>query len=331
MGRDVGCASGGSRMHRSVTVIEERPTVGAAVKPRTAVGRLARWLGDWPLFLLFVAPNLVLLAVFTYWPLVYNAYLSVMQWDLISPVKIYVGLENYRFLLEDSEFREVVRNTALFTLGTVGGTIVLGLLFALLLDQQLRGISLARGVVFAPYVLSGAAVAVFWVNMLNPRFGVVAQVASWLGTVSPDWLNHPRLAMVAVILVYIWKNVGFTTIVYLAGLQRIPKELYEAATVDGAGMLERFRFVTMPQLGPITLFLVVVSTISSFQAFDLIKVLTDGGPVNATTTLLFYIWEQGFVAFNAGRAAAAAVVLFALLAVISLLQVRIGERRVSYD
>lgn len=318
-------------MHRSVTVIEERPTVGAAVKPRTAVGRLARWLGDWPLFLLFVAPNLVLLAVFTYWPLVYNAYLSVMQWDLISPVKIYVGLENYRFLLEDSEFREVVRNTALFTLGTVGGTIVLGLLFALLLDQQLRGISLARGVVFAPYVLSGAAVAVFWVNMLNPRFGVVAQVASWLGTVSPDWLNHPRLAMVAVILVYIWKNVGFTTIVYLAGLQRIPKELYEAATVDGAGMLERFRFVTMPQLGPITLFLVVVSTISSFQAFDLIKVLTDGGPVNATTTLLFYIWEQGFVAFNAGRAAAAAVVLFALLAVISLLQVRIGERRVSYD
>lgn len=318
-------------MHRSVTVIEERPTVGAAVKPRTAVGRLARWLGDWPLFLLFVAPNLVLLAVFTYWPLVYNAYLSVMQWDLISPVKIYVGLENYHFLLEDSEFREVVRNTALFTLGTVGGTIVLGLLFALLLDQQLRGISLARGVVFAPYVLSGAAVAVFWVNMLNPRFGVVAQVASWLGTVSPDWLNHPRLAMVAVILVYIWKNVGFTTIVYLAGLQRIPKELYEAATVDGAGMLERFRFVTMPQLGPITLFLVVVSTISSFQAFDLIKVLTDGGPVNATTTLLFYIWEQGFVAFNAGRAAAAAVVLFALLAVISLLQVRIGERRVSYD
>ncbi|GBD21401.1 sn-glycerol-3-phosphate transport system permease protein UgpA [bacterium HR28] len=320
-------------MERSIDVVE-RERMAKMATPTTSnalLVHLRRRLGDWPLFVLLVAPNLLLLAVFTYWPLVYNAYLSLMQWDLISPSKLFVGLENYRFLLEDSEFREVFRNTVVFTVGTVGGTVVLGLLFALLLDQPLRGIALARGVVFAPYVLSGAAVAVFWVNMLNPRFGVVAQVASWLGTISPDWLNHPQLAMVAVILVYVWKNVGFTTIVYLAGLQRIPQELYEAATVDGAGMLERFRYVTLPQLGPITLFLLVVSTISSFQAFDLIKVLTDGGPVNATTTWLFYIWEQGFVAFNAGRAAAAAVLLFVFLAAISFLQVRLGERRVSYD
>jgi len=300
----------------------------AVIQPRAARAHAA--IGDWSLFLVFVTPNLVLLGVFTYWPLVYSAYLSLMQWDLISPVKLFIGLENYRFLLGDSEFREVMGNTAIFTLGTVGGTLGLGLAFALLLDQPLRAVTLARGVVFAPYVLSGAAVAVFWVNMLNPRFGVVAQVASWLGTVSPDWLNHPQLAMLAVMLVYVWKNVGFSTIVYLAGLQRIPQELYEAATVDGAGALQRFWSITLPQLGPITLFLLVVSTIASFQAFDLIKVLTDGGPVNATTTLLFYIWEQGFVAFNAGRAAAAAVLLFVLLAVISFLQVRIGERRVFY-
>jgi multiple sugar transport system permease protein/sn-glycerol 3-phosphate transport system permease protein len=312
-------------LERTETATRVRPLAGERLE------RLRQAIDEWPLFWLLVAPNLILLGVFTYWPLVYNAYLSLMQWDLISPVKIFVGLENYRFLLEDSEFREVVRNTVVFTLGTVGGTMLLGLAFALLLDQPLRGLALARGVVFARYVLSGAAVAVFWVNMLNPRFGLVAQVASWLGTVSPDWLNHPRLAMVAVILVYVWKNVGFSTIVYLAGLQRIPQELYEAATVDGAGVWQRFRSITLPQLGPITLFLLVVSTIASFQAFDLIRVLTDGGPVNATTTLLFYIWEQGFVAFNAGRAAAAAVVLFALLAVISWLQVRLGERRVSYD
>jgi multiple sugar transport system permease protein/sn-glycerol 3-phosphate transport system permease protein len=322
-------------MERSVDVWERTGTARAATRAGTAVrvqsARRSPARGDWPLFVAFVAPNLLLLAVFTYWPLVYSAYLSLTQWDLISPVKIFVGLENYRFLLADREFREVLWNTVVYTVGTVGGTIVLGLLFALLLDQPLRGIALARGVVFAPYVLSGAAVAVFWVNMLNPRFGVVAQVASWLGTVSPDWLNHPRLAMVAVILVSIWKTVGFTTIVYLAGLQRIPQELNEAATVDGAGPWARFRSVTLPQLGPITLFLVVVSTIASFQTFDIIKVLTDGGPVNATTTLLFYIWEQGFVAFNAGRAAAASVLLFLVLAVISLMQVRLGERRVSYD
>ncbi len=320
-------------MERSVDLLE-RQTAGAGdVVPRVGVvlGRLRKQVGDWPLFVLFVAPNLLLLFAFTYWPLAYSLYLSLMQWDLISPVKVFVGLENYTFLLTDREFREVLRNTLVFTLGTVGGTLVLGLAFALLLDQPLRGIALARGVVFAPYVLSGAAVAVFWVNMLNPRFGVVAQVASWLGTVSPDWLNHPRLAMLAVLLVTVWKTVGFSTIVYLAGLQRIPQELYEAAAIDGAGAWARFRAVTLPQLGPITLFLVVVLTISSFQAFDIIKVLTDGGPVNATTTLLFYIWEQGFVAFNAGRAAAAAVLLFFILALVSFFQVRIGERRVSYD
>ena len=320
-------------MERSLKVLEQQRTVATPVRSdeQAAASRLRRILGERLLFVLFVAPNLLLLAVFTYWPLVVNVYLSFQQWDLISPVKVFVGLENYRFLLGDRDFHEVLRNTVVYTAGTVGGTLVLGLLFALLLDQWLRGIALARSVVFAPYVLSGAAVGIFWVNMLNPRFGVVGQVASWLGTVSPDWLNHPRLAMVAVILVSIWKTVGFATIVYLAGLQRIPQELYEAAMVDGAGPLARFRAVTLPQLGPTTLFLVVVSTIASFQAFDLIKVLTNGGPVNATTTLLFYIWEQGFVAFNAGRAAAASVLLFVILAIISLLQVRIGERRVSYD
>lgn len=320
-------------MERSVDLLE-RQAAGAGdlvTRVGAALGRLRQQVGDWPLFVLFVAPNLLLLFVFTYWPLAYNLYLSLMQWDLISPVKVFVGLENYTFLLTDREFREVLRNTLVFTLGTVGGTLVLGLAFALLLDQPLRGIALARGVVFAPYVLSGAAVAVFWVNMLNPRFGVVAQVASWLGTVSPDWLNHPRLAMLAVVLVTVWKTVGFSTVVYLAALQRIPQELYEAAALDGAGTWARFRAVTLPQLGPISLFLVVVLTISSFQAFDIIKVLTDGGPVNATTTLLFYIWEQGFVAFNAGRAAAAAVLLFLILALVSFFQVRIGERRVSYD
>ncbi|MCX7623323.1 MAG: sugar ABC transporter permease, partial [Thermomicrobium sp.] len=258
-------------MERSVEIVERGRVAGTEARVRAAAARegLLRALGDWPLFLAFVTPNVLLLLVFTYWPLAYNAYLSVMHWDLISPVKVFVGLENYRFLLGGREFHEVLRNTVVFTAGTVGGTILLGLLFALLLDQPLRGIALARGVVFAPYVLSGAAVAVFWINMLNPRFGVVAQIASWLGTVSPDWLNHPRLAMLAVILVYIWKTVGFTTVVYLAGLQRIPQELYEAATVDGAGALARFRAVTLPQLGPITLFLLVVQTISSFQAFDL--------------------------------------------------------------
>lgn len=136
--------------------------------------------------------------------------------------------------------------------------------------------------------------------------------------------------MVALITVYIWKNVGFSMMIYLAGLQAILAELDEAARVDGAGHLQTFRWVTLPQLGPVTLFLLVVSMISSFRAFDIIKVMTDGGPVHATTTLLSYIYEQGFVAFNAGRAAAASVVLFLAMLVVTVIQLRLGERRVHY-
>uniref|UniRef100_A0A7C2W6B0 Sugar ABC transporter permease n=1 Tax=Thermorudis sp. TaxID=1969470 RepID=A0A7C2W6B0_9BACT len=287
-------------------------------------------LGEWSLFLLLAGPNLVLFAVFTYWPLFYNAYLSLMSWDMISPVKAFVGLENYRYLVSDREFRRVVLNTVIFTLGTVGGTTGLGLLLALLLNRPLYGRTWARGVIFAPVLLSGAAISVFWVNILNPRFGLFAQVLSWFSLSSPNWLNHPTWAMVAVILVYTWKNVGFSMVIYLAGLQAIPADLYEAARVDGAGHLGTFRWVTLPQLGPVTLFLLVVSMISSFQAFDIIKVMTDGGPVHATTTLLFYIYEQGFVAFNAGRAAAASVFLFLAMLAVTVIQLRLGERRVHY-
>jgi ABC-type sugar transport system permease subunit len=158
----------------------------------------------------------------------------------------------------------------------------------------------------------------------------MAQILSMVGISSPNWLTDPNWAMPAVIIVYVWKNVGFSTVIYLAGLQAIPKDLYEAARLDGAGVWWRFRSVTLPMLSPITFFLVITSLLNSFQAFDIIKVMTEGGPVNATNTLIFYVYEQGFVAFNAGRAAAAALVLFVIMFGITLLQLRQGEDRVHY-
>jgi len=307
-----------------------QPAVVSGLHWRAVLTRIQQKLGDWPLFVLFAGPNLVLLAIFTYWPLLYNVYLSLTSWDLIAPVKPFVGLTNYRNLAASAEFRTVLLNTAVFALGTVGGTTILGLALALLLNLRLRGRTLARAIIFAPVLLSGAAISVFWINMLDPRFGLIALPLRWLGLPVPDWLNSPHWAMAAVVLVYIWQNTGFSMVLYLAGLQNIPHELYEAARIDGASAVASFRHVTLPQLGPTTLFVLVVSVINSFQAFDLIKVLTDGGPVNATTTLLFYIYQQGFVAFNAGRAAAASIVLFVLLLGLSLLQLRLGERRVHY-
>ena len=292
--------------------------------------RRAFWRSEWFLFLLFVAPNLLLFGIFSYWPMIANVQLSVVRWDMISPVRTFVGSANFVYLINDTVFRMVLRNSLVFTAGAVGGSLLLGLATALLLNQGLRWRNGARGVLFAPTLLSGAAIGIVWVYIFDPRFGMLARIIGAVGINSPNWLTDPAWAMPAVIIVYVWKNVGFSTVIYLAGLQAIPKDLYEAARVDGAGVLWRFRSVTLPMLSPITFFLVITALLNSFQAFDIIRVMTSGGPVNATNTLIYYVYEQGFVAFNAGRAAAAALVLFAIMFGITLIQLRYAEEKVHY-
>ncbi len=286
--------------------------------------------GEAILFLLLVGPNLLLFGLFTYWPMIYSGYLSLVRWDLVSPTKTWVGLDNYQYLATNSGFREIMMNTLVFTLGGVGGSLLLGLGIALLLNQPLRGRDGARAVVFAPTLLSGAAISIVWVYMFDPRFGLIAKMLSTFDIRSPVWLNDPNWAMPAVIIVYIWKNLGFAAVIYLAGLQGIPKDLYEAAKVDGAGVFERFRSVTVPMLSPINFFLVVTSILNTFQAFDIISVMTEGGPVNSTSTLIYYVYREGFVNFNVGRASAASLVLFVIMLVITLAQLRYSERRVHY-
>lgn len=310
------------------SVVSAQPNADAAIALPGAGRRF--WRAEWFLFLLFVAPNVILFAVFTYWPMIQNGYLSTVRWDMVSPRKIGVGLSNYEYLLTNSEFHTVFINTIVFTVATVGLSLVLGLAAALLLNQPLKWRNGARAVLFAPTLLSGAAISIVWVYMFDPRYGLIAQILGWVNLGSPNWLLDTRWALPAIIIVYIWKNLGFTAVIYLAGLQSIPKDLYEAATIDGAGPLWRFRSVTLPMLSPISFFLVVTSILNTFQAFDIIRVMTQGGPVDATNTLIYYVYEQGFVAFNAGRAAAAAMVLFALMFGVTWLQLRYTEQRVHY-
>ncbi|MGK2964783.1 MAG: carbohydrate ABC transporter permease [Tepidiformaceae bacterium] len=286
--------------------------------------------GDYGLFILFVAPNLLLLLVFTYRPLVESFRLSFYDWDLISPIKTSVGLQNYRDYFGDETSRYIIRNTLVFTAATVAGTMALGLAIALLLNQKLRGRNVARTVLFAPYVVSGAAVGIIWLFIFDPRFGLIAATLDRLGATSPNWYNDPDWAMPMIIIVYIWKNLGYAVVVYLAGLQAIPKELNEAARVDGAGVISRFRHVTLPQLSPVTFFLLVTSFLSSMQAFDIIQVMTAGGPLDSTKTMVFDVYDRGFVRFQVGDASTVATVLFVMLLVVTLLQVRFIERRVHY-
>ncbi len=310
------------------SVITAQPNAAASVAGSRRHRRF--WQAEWFLFLLFVAPNVVIFALFTYWPMIQNGYLSTVRWDMVSPAKIGVGLANYEYLLTNAGFRTVFINTIVFTVASVGLSLVLGLAAALLLNQPLRWRNGARAVLFAPTLLSGAAISIVWVYMFDPRYGLVAQILGWFNLGSPNWLIDPNWSMPAVIIVYIWKNLGFTAVIYLAGLQAIPRDLYEAAKIDGAGPLWRFRSVTLPMLSPISFFLIVTSILNTFQAFDIIRVMTQGGPVNSTNTLIYYVYEQGFVAFNAGRAAAAAMVLFALMFGVTWLQLRFTEQRVHY-
>ncbi len=285
---------------------------------------------DAALFALLVGPNLLLFAVFTYWPLLYNGYLSFVQWDLLAPVKLWVGLENYRFLIGSAEFGRILLNTFVFTAASVGLTCLLGLIAALLLNQKLVGRDAVRSIIFSPAMLSGAAIGIVWIYIFDPRYGLLDIFIRALGGRSPNWLLSGPWAMAAVVIVYVWKNLGYAVVIYLAGLQAIPRELYEAARVDGAHAWARLRHITLPGLSPVTFFLFLTTILASFQAFDIIKVMTGGGPVDATTTLIYYLYQEGFVGFNAGRAGVAAVLLFMIMLSFTLVQMRFTERHVHY-
>lgn len=286
---------------------------------------------EYLLFLAFVAPNFALLGAFSYWPLIYQAYLSLTRWDMMSPTKPFVGLDNYRYMVTGREFYQVLFNTFYFTGSVLIGSIVLGIALAVLLNLRLRGRVAARAIIFAPYVLSGAAIGLVWAYIFDPVYGLLRVFLNLVGIASPNWLVDTQWAMPAIIIVYLWKNVGYSAVIYLAGLQNIPQELYEAAKVDGANDLQSFWHITVPQLSPVTFFVSVTTILFSIQAFDIIAVMTGGGPVNATTTLVWYLYEQGFVAFRAGIAAAVGMLLFVLMLAVTIFQVYYVQRRVHYS
>lgn len=282
-------------------------------------------------FLAFVLPNFVLLGVFSFWPVVYNAYLSLTDWNMLSPVKEFVGLDNYVAMFTGGEFGDVLLHTVYFMGVVVVGSLALGLAVAVLLNQRLRGRGVVRTMVFAPHVLSGAAVGVTWIFIFDPNYGLSRVFFEAVGRHSPSWLTDSSWALPAVMIVYLWKSVGFAAIVYLAGLQGMPKDLYESAALDGAKGWTLFRRVTLPLLSPVTYFLTITTIISSFQAFDVIAAMTGGGPGDATTILSWYVYDKGFEDFQAGPAGAGAVVMFLILLAVTLFQTRYVERKVHYQ
>ncbi|MCP2049287.1 UNVERIFIED_ORG: sn-glycerol 3-phosphate transport system permease protein [Paenarthrobacter nicotinovorans] len=281
-------------------------------------------------FVAFAAPNVLLILLFTYRPLITNIYYSTLDWTLGAASATSVGLGNYVEFFNSPDASAVLGVTAIFTVTTVGGAMALGLLVALTLNQRLKGRTFARAVVFAPYVLSGVGVGLVWLFIFDPTYGVLSWMLRGIGQLSPQWVNDPKLALVMVILVYIWKNLGYCAVVYLAGLQSVPPQLLEAASLDGASSARRFVSIVVPLLSPTTFFLLITTLLSSLQAFDIIRIMTPSG--NGTSTLIFDSYLQAFGSYNrAGYSAAISVVLFLALLIMTAVQLRFVERKVHYS
>lgn len=276
-------------------------------------------------------PTLVGLFLFTLGPVLVAFGISFTKWDLTSP-PTWVALGNYNAMLFlDSLAGVSLLNTVYFVVGTVPTGVVLALLFAVALNQKIRGVVFYRTAYFLPVISSTVAISLIWEWLYEPQYGLLNYVLGFLGIRGIQWLGDPNTAMPSIMIVSIWRDLGFNMVIFLAGLQAVPQELHEAAAIDGAGSFERFRFVTLPMLSPTIFFVIVLSIIGSFKVFDQAYVMTQGGPLNATTTVVYYIFTQAFQWFHMGYAAALGYVLFAIILAFTLLQFKLQRSWVHYE
>jgi len=280
---------------------------------------------------LFLAPSFVGFLVFVFGAVVFSLLLSFLDWDMLTTPK-FVGLSNYiKLFTKDATFLLVLKNTVVFVLGTVPSRVIMGLLLALALVKKIPLRSFFRATIFFPVIVPTVAAAMVWRWIFNADFGLLNDLLYRLGVSNlPQWLADPKWAMVAIIILSVWKDVGFSAVLFMAGLQGIPEVLYEAAKIDGASQFQTFWKITLPLLSPTTFFVIVINVISSFQVFDQAYVLTGGGPGNATNTLVYYIYNNAFQWFKMGYASAIAWVLFAIIFLATFIQFKYQKKWVYY-
>ncbi|MBI5667937.1 MAG: sugar ABC transporter permease [Chloroflexi bacterium] len=312
------------------------PAASAAPSPGTGAGVLGRLLTLWRRFwsrsnekvgYLFILPSLIHLIAFLFIPLVFSFFLSFRDWTKPSFADApYVGLDNYQFLLGDRRFWQAMGNSAYYTALAVPLGMAFSLAIAIVMNQKLKGKAFFRTLFFMPVVSSWVAVSIIWLTLLDPNVGIVNYVLKLFGVTGPNWLGDPRSAMPSIALIAIWKSAGFNMVIWLAGLQAIPQELYEAAAIDGANRWQSFWRITLPLLAPTSFFLAVTGVIGALQVFTPVYVLTKGGPLDSTNTAVFHIYRRAFQEFDFGYASAQSWVLFAVIFVITVIQVGLRRR-----
>ena len=310
---------------------------GAALQPPNVIpptprrGVLRQMRKQWSAYL-FLAPTMILFGVFTLLAVIYAFYLSFHEWNILEPAKPFVGLDNYQRLVGDERFGGAIVNTLYYTAVSVPLTMGIGLLIALLLNNQIRARGFFRTLFYLPVVTPLVIAAIIWKWVYNGDFGLLNYYLIQFGVIDEPllWLADPNLAMPAVIITSIWKSVGFSMVVYLAGLQSIPEDYYDAAKVDGAVGWQRLKDITIPLLSSTTLFLAVVSVLGAFQVFTEIFIMTNGGPLGRTTTIVYHIYQTAFKFFDMGYASAMAFGMFAMMFAFTLVQLRVMRGEVEY-
>lgn len=287
---------------------------------------------DYVAFLAFVAPNLILFGVFTYWPIVYSIYLSFLKWNFLTPTSQFVYFENYSRLFQDPDIWTVVRNTLTYALSVVIIAQSLAFFLAILLNRKIFGQPFFRTVAFTPHITTTAAAALVWAFVLNPSFGPLSYLYNAMGVPGINWLNSVALALWAIVIVGVWKEIGFSSVFFLAGLQGINREYYEAARVDGASGLAILRHITLPLMTPVIFFLSVSGLIAAIKAFDIVAIMTEGGPVYpASSTYVYHLYQLAFRNFRAGYASTFALMFFVIMILLTIIQVKGSERWVHYE
>lgn len=279
----------------------------------------------------FMLPFLIPLILFWVVPLFVGFGISLTDWDYISPTANMVGLENYRDLFTGNEIVPVLKNTAVFALGNIGGNLLLGLMFALLLQNKFSGKKIYQGIIFSPWITPAVAVSLVWSWIYDPERGFANYLLGLFGFEPLQWLHSSQTAMLGIIIFTVWKSIGWTMLFYMGALERLPKSVGEAAMLDGASYWSRFFHITLPLISPTTYFLFIINLIESVQVYDQIQIMTQGGPGRATTTLLYLYYDKAFQNFQIGPATAVAMTILVIIAVLSALSTRISKDMVHYE
>jgi len=287
-------------------------------------------LEKWKDFL-FALPALALLGIFLYYPLGNSLYISLTNWNMTKPVKKFVGADNYTYLLGHEDFYQSLKITFTYTIMDVVLTLVIGLLLALMFNVSSRLYAFMRGIIFMPYYISMVIAAMVFIWIYNGKYGLLNRVVTLFGIDPVEWLIHPQTVLPALVVVSVWKGVGFAMILFIAGLRSIPSDYYEAAAIDGANRWMLFRYISLPLLSPMTLFLVITTFISSMQVFQSIDIMTNGGPLQSSNAIVYWIYTMAFSQFRTGRASALIMIFFVIILLLTALQWLISRKKVHYE